>query len=132
VSRAAVSALGGLTRALRLRCPRCGVGGVMRSWFAIREACPACGLRFERGEDEDYWLGAYLLNFIATEVLFAVILAAVLVATWPEPRWTMLLWIGVVQMSLTPVLFYPFAKALWLAIDLVFRPVRPEDFGPPI
>lgn len=35
--------------------------------------------------------------------------------------------IGVVQIGLTPIVFYPFAKALWLAIDLVFWPVRPED-----
>ena len=87
-----------------------------------------CGLRFERDEQEDYWLGAYTLNFIVTELVFALMLAVVLFATWPDPPWTAVIWIGVVQMCLTPILFYPFAKALWLAIDLVFRPVRREDF----
>ena len=48
----------------------------MRSWFTIRERCERCGLRFERGQDEehDYWFGAYTLNFIATEIVFAVAL----------------------------------------------------------
>jgi uncharacterized protein (DUF983 family) len=117
----------GLLRALRLRCPRCGIGRVTRSWLTLRAACSECGLRFERDEEDDYWLGAYTLNFIVTEVVFAVILAAVLLATWPEPPWMTIVWIGVIQMCLTPIVFYPFAKALWLAIDLVFRPVRPED-----
>ena len=117
-----MNALATLTRALRLRCPQCGVGRVMRSWFALHEACANCGLRFERDEQEDYWLGAYLLNFVVTEVVFAVLLAIVLVATWPDPPWKAVIWGGVLQMCITPILFYPFAKALWLAVDLVFRP----------
>jgi uncharacterized protein (DUF983 family) len=101
----------------------------MRSWFRIRQACPECGLRFERDEQEDYWLGAYLLNFIVTEVIFALLLAAVLVATWPDPPWWTIGCIGAVQMILTPIVFYPFAKSLWLALDLLFRPARPEDLA---
>jgi uncharacterized protein (DUF983 family) len=101
---------------------------MMRSWFALREACSECGLRFERDEAEDYWLGAYLLNFIVTEVVFAAMLGVLLVATWPNPPWTTVIVLGVLQMCITPIVFYPFAKALWLAIDLVFRPPKPEDF----
>ena len=119
----------GLTRALRLRCPQCGIGRVIRGWFHVRPTCEACGLRFERDEQEDYWLGAYLLNFIVTETIFALMLTAILVRTWPDPPWSAIGWIGAVQMILTPIAFYPVAKTLWLAIDLVFRPVRPEDLG---
>jgi len=119
-----------LARAARLRCPHCGVGRVMRSWLALAERCPECGLRFERDEENEYWLGAYLLNFIVTEVVFAVLLLAALLVTWPSPPWRLLLWGGVVQMIVTPIVFYPFAKTLWLAVDLTFRPVKPEDLGP--
>jgi len=111
-----------------LRCPYCGRGRLTRSWFVLREACEVCRLRFERGEQDDYWLGAYTLNFIVTEVFFALILTAVLVATWPNPPWTAIIVVGVVQMCVTPILFYPYAKALWLAIDLIFRRVQPDDF----
>lgn len=121
----------GLVRALRLRCPRCGVGRVIRSWFALREACSACGLRFERDEQDDYWLGAYTLNFIVTEVVFALLLVVTLLATWPDPPWTWIVALGVVQMCVTPIVFYPVAKALWLAIDLIFRPVTPDDLADP-
>lgn len=118
----------GLMRALRLRCPQCGRGRVIRSWFSLRDACAECGLRFERDEAEEYWLGAYTLNFIVTELVFALFLAVILFATWPNPPWTTIIWVGVIQMCLTPILFYPFSKAVWLAIDLIFRPAGPADF----
>jgi hypothetical protein len=33
-------------------------------------------------------------------------------------------------MVLMPIAFYPFSKALWLAIDLIVRPPQPDDFAP--
>jgi uncharacterized protein (DUF983 family) len=108
------------------------VGRVMTSWFSIRERCTACGLRFERGHDEehDYWLGAYTLNFIVTEVVFGAGLLVALLATWPDPPWKLLLYGGGAFMVLMPIAFYPLSKALWLAIDLAVRPVQPDDFAP--
>ena len=29
---------------------------------------------------------------------------------------------------MTPIAFYPFSKALWLAADLIFRPPNTADF----
>ena len=43
-------------RALALRCPWCGKGPVLASWFRLRERCGACGLRLERGERSDDWI----------------------------------------------------------------------------
>jgi len=31
-------------------------------------------------------------------------------------------------MIVTPIVFYPFSKALWLAGDLIFRPPKAADF----
>jgi uncharacterized protein (DUF983 family) len=103
----------------------------MRTWFAAHERCAACGLRFERGRDEsqDYWLGAYTLNFIVTEVVFGIALLIALVLTWPDPPWCWLLYGGAVLMVLTPIAFYPASKCLWLAVDLVFRRPEPDDFA---
>jgi uncharacterized protein (DUF983 family) len=117
-----------LGRALRRRCPVCGRGAMFAGWFSLRARCDDCGFAFERDEAEDYWLGAFLLNFIVTEVAFAALLLAVLVATWPDPPWSPLIWIGAIQMVVAPIAFYPFAKALWLAVDLMFRPPTAADF----
>ena len=119
-----------LGRALSLRCPVCGGGKLLRHWFALAPRCAACAFSFERDEREDYWLGAYLLNFIATEVLFAGLVLLVLVATWPDPAWSLLIWLGAAQMIVTPIVLYPFSKALWLGGDLLFRPPVAADFEP--
>ena len=119
-------------RALRLRCPRCGAGKVTVRWLGLRPACLNCGLRLDRGES-DYWLGATLFNLIAAETLFAIGLVTVLVLTWPYPPWEALQWGSIVAMIVAPLILFPFSKLLWLAFDLVFRPLTPEDLvsGPP-
>jgi uncharacterized protein (DUF983 family) len=104
---------------------------MLRSWFKLDERCAVCGMSFERDERDEYWLGAYVLNFIVTEGGFAALLGLAVLATWPDPPWTLIVGAGVVQTVLTPILFYPFSKALWLAIDLVFRPAKSSDFESP-
>ena len=55
----------------------------------------------------------------------------VLVATWPDPPWT-LLWIGgIALMIVAPFAFFPFSKTLFLAFDLVFRPAARDELAAP-
>jgi uncharacterized protein (DUF983 family) len=117
-------------RAVRLRCPNCGQGRLFRSWFRIRERCPACGLKLERGE-EGYQVGSYMFNIIAAELLFAVLFLAAVLLTWPSPPWTALELGGVALMIVAPFAFFPFSKALFLAFDLAFRPVTPDELALP-
>ena len=117
-----------LGRALRLRCPWCGHGRAFESWFRMRKRCPVCGLHLERGE-HGYIVGAYMFNVIAAELVFAAIFIAAVVAMWPDPPWALLQYGGAALMIGLPVLFYPFAKTVFLAFDLVFRPATDEDFG---
>ena len=117
-------------RALRRRCPNCGAGPVIARWIHTRPACPRCRLRLDRGEP-DYFLGAIVFNMTFAEGLFAAALLAVLLWTWPNPPWDALYYGGIVGLIVAPILFYPYSKLLWLAFDLLFRPLRPEDFEPP-
>jgi uncharacterized protein (DUF983 family) len=116
-------------RALRLRCPNCGGGPIFESWFRMRERCPRCGLRLERGE-QGYVVGAYMFNIMAAELIFAGIFLGIAWVTWPHPPWTTLQYGGGAFMVLAPLICYPFSKTLFLAFDLYFRPVRPEDLDP--
>jgi uncharacterized protein (DUF983 family) len=113
-------------RALRLRCPNCGGGPIFQSWLRMRRHCPQCGLRMERGED-GYQVGSYMFNIVATELIFAAIFIGVLLATWPDPPWDLLLYGGLALMLTVPFLFFPFSKTLFLAFDLVFRPPSAEE-----
>jgi O-antigen ligase len=93
----------------------------------MKERCPTCGLLLERGES-DYFIGAYTLNLIAVEILLALGFLVVVLITRPNPPWEALQYGGVVLCILGAVLCYPFAKTTWLAVDLMFRPPKREDF----
>lgn len=69
-------------RALLLRCPRCGSSRIFRHWLRTREQCPRCGLRIDRGE-KDHWLGAYAVNLVVSEIIWALSMVAIIVIRWP-------------------------------------------------
>ena len=114
-----------LGRALRRRCPNCGAGGIFRSWFRMVEHCPSCGLHLERNES-GYQVGAYMLNIAIAELLGVAVIVGVTIATWPDPPWNVILYGGAALMILAPIAFYPFARTLFLALDLALRPAGPE------
>jgi uncharacterized protein (DUF983 family) len=113
-------------RALSRRCPNCGSPGIFSGYTELRANCPRCGLRLHRGES-DYFIGAYLLNLVAVEILFALLLATVVIVTYPDTPWVALQWGGLALMIFGAVICYPFAKALWLAADLIFRPMTEQE-----
>ena len=113
-------------RAARLRCPHCGGGRLLESWFRLRPRCPTCGLRLDRGE-EDFFLGAMMFNLVLSEGLLALGLVGLLVATWPDVPWTFLQFGFVALMVLAPFFFFPFSKTIWLASDILMRPVTEEE-----
>jgi uncharacterized protein (DUF983 family) len=115
-----------IMRALLRRCPNCGGRGIFAGYTTLRERCPTCGLRLHRGES-DYFIGAYLLNLVAVEILFAILLATVIISTYPDTPWALVQWGGLALMIAGAVLCYPFSKSLWLAADLIFRPVSAQE-----
>lgn len=114
--------------AFQLRCPNCGGGPVRTSWLKRVPGCPVCGIRLDRGE-HDYFIGAYLVNLIAAELLLAFGLLVVLLATWPTPPWDAIQYGGVALMIVLPLVTYPFTELFWLAVDLVFRPASPAEMA---
>jgi uncharacterized protein (DUF983 family) len=113
-------------RAMRLRCPNCGSRGIFASWAQLRPVCPQCGLRLNRGE-HDYFIGAYLVNLVAVELLVALLLAVFIVVTYPATPWTTLEWTAVLLSLVGAFACYPLAQVLWLAADLWLRPLTPQE-----
>jgi uncharacterized protein (DUF983 family) len=101
-----------------LRCARCGSGHLFRRYFVMRAECPRCGLHFER--EQGYWTGALACNMIATGGLFAIIFVAVLVLTLPDIPVIPVLAVTLPIMAFGPIVFYPFSKTIWVAIDRAF------------
>lgn len=117
-----------VSRAMRWRCPNCGGRPVRVSWMRRLPGCPVCGLRLDRGES-DYFIGASLMNLFAAETVLAGGLVLALVASWPDPPWTAIEYGGVALMVLMPLVTYPFAELLWLAVDLALRPLTPAELA---
>ena len=100
-------------RALRLRCPRCGRTPLYTGWFRMHERCAACGLRYER--EQGYFVGAIYVNYAVTVLVAA---GTVLVLDWTVGlTLTAQLEIGVALGVLFPVLFFRYARSLWLSLD---------------
>jgi uncharacterized protein (DUF983 family) len=114
-----------LSRAVALRCPVCGGGGLFRRWFLMAEHCPTCGFRFHRVEG--HWIGSLGMNTI---VSFGALLLTVVIGfavTMPDPPLVTLVVLSMGVAAVTPVVFFPLSRTLWSAIDLLMRPLEPDD-----
>lgn len=101
-----------------LRCARCGSGHLFHRYFTMTPDCPKCGLHFER--EQGYWAGALAINITATGGLFAVLFVGLLIATIPNVPVVALLVILVPVAVLGPIVYYPFSKTVWVAVDRAF------------
>ena len=112
-------------RAFRLRCPNCGGGPVLEHWLKLRVKCGSCGLRLLRGE-HDTIMGSVFILFTLVGLVGYVIIAVTL-ATTEETPWDLLQYgLPLLALALLFVLL-PFSKLLWLAFDLMLRPVTPQE-----
>jgi uncharacterized protein (DUF983 family) len=114
------------SRAVRLRCPACGGGPLLQSWFRMRPNCPSCGIRTERGE-QDFVLGAMMFNIILSEGLLAASAILFGILTWPDVPWDFLYYATIALMVIAPFIFVPFSRAIWLASDILIRPLTAEE-----
>jgi uncharacterized protein (DUF983 family) len=115
-------------RGIRKVCPVCGRGKLFRSWFKMRDHCGVCGYSFER--EEGYFVGALIVNIAVAEAWFFVLFMVVVIATSPGVAWGPLLIVALVTNGLLPVVFYPYSKSLWMAVDLAVHPARAARGGP--
>ncbi len=87
------------------------------------ERCPRCALKFERVEG--HLAGALGINTIVSIVVVFVVGIVGFILTFPELPLLPLVTTITVVAALFPIVFYPFSKTVWTAIDLRMRP--PEE-----
>lgn len=115
-------------RGLTKRCAVCGSGHLYESWFRMKPRCPRCGYRFER--EEGFFLGAYVVNLAVAEGIIALLCIVPLIwlsATRPEASLWPVITVGFVGALLGPLLFYPFSRTIWVAVELLLRPVWADE-----
>lgn len=116
-----------IVRGIFARCPICGSGHLYKV-LKLRERCPRCGHRFERRNEDGFFLGAYLINLSIALVLLAGVLMAYGLSLDGSAPGSGLSW-GIAALVVTilgPLVTYRSSKTLWAAIDLTLHP-QDED-----
>ena len=120
-------------RALALRCPRCGVGPLFKSFITMYNRCPHCSLKYERAPG--YFLGSTYLNYgFMAITMTGAYMALHYGANIPNKTLTIPLAIYCVIM---PLILFRYARSWWLAVDCYCDPVGfglqqdPENSEPP-
>lgn len=114
-----------LRRGARRRCPVCGQGRLFRRWLQMVPRCPTCGFHFRRAPGQ--WLGSWFLNICLAQTVVVVFLVVAVAVAWPGPPSVVIIVAGVAAAVAIPLLFFPFSRTLWCAIDLAMRPLEFDD-----
>ena len=114
-----------LARAVRLRCPSCGEGGLFRGVFAVCERCACCGLAFFR--ESGYFVASMYVNVVLTEVIIgasyglSLFLPPLFDLSWETQFALWMLAAVVVSLGLTR-----WTRSFWLAVDFWLEPWAPS------
>lgn len=104
------------SRGMRLKCPMCSEGRLFSGFIRMHKNCEACGFHFERGPG--YFLGSTYINYGITTLL----------TTWTymvlrfgfEISRSYLIPVLATFCVIFPVLFFRYARSLWLSFDCYF------------
>lgn len=98
---------------------------MFRSFFAVKPRCPRCNFSLRR--EEGHWLGAVGINTIVTFGLLFATLAVVFAATWSNRRGAPVFLAAFAVAGVVPLVFFGPSQTVWSAIDLLMRPLEPDD-----
>jgi hypothetical protein len=91
----------------------------------MREFCTSCGVRFER--EPGYWVGAVIINTTVIFATFLVVFGGLVMATFPDVPWGVVLTVTLVANVIVPIFFYPISKALWAGMEMSWHPLEPAE-----
>ena len=103
-----------VARGLTHRCPNCGARTLFKegTLFRVNPKCEPCGFRFERDNDEGFYLGSLSLNYGVTIVGF--LLPVLLLWFYKVIGDKLAIGLAVVGAVAFPVLFYRSSRSWWL------------------
>jgi uncharacterized protein (DUF983 family) len=115
-----------LSRCVRLRCPACGEESIVQRFMRIRHHCPFCETLFKR--EEGFFVGAILVNVVATETLIMVTYLLWLMLV--PHRETLMLAVLFSEALIFPLFFYHYSWSLWLGLNHLVESL-PKHSGKP-
>ncbi|ADB17584.1 hypothetical protein Psta_2919 [Pirellula staleyi DSM 6068] len=100
-------------RAMMLRCPVCGIGGLFKGLLAMHDSCSHCGTKFER--EPGFFLGSIYINYGLTALITAIAYPVLLFGGYVKEQ--PLLWSMLVFVVIFPLFLHRHARSLWLGFD---------------
>lgn len=116
-----------IVRSLLRRCPNCGNHQAwFVSWFKQGERCVGCGVKRTRDTD-GHELGSMTIASVVNIVLIMIAIGIAIAITAPDVP-VLTLYIVLASAALVfPVLTWPITHTLWMAIDLILRPLGIDE-----
>lgn len=106
-----------IKRGLLMQCPYCGQGHIIKYPFWIKDCCPKCGYLF--APEQGYFLGGYALNLFGAEIIGVVAIVIILLRSNLSLYEQEVLGIGAA--ILLPIIFFPWSRTIWMALDLAIQ-----------
>jgi Protein of unknown function (DUF983) len=100
----------------------------MRWSGTVLPRCRSCNFRFERS-DESYFSGAMFFGLLMGEFIYGILLLVILVSMWPNVPWDTITWAMPLGVLLVMVFVIPVSRVVWLTVDVLVRPVQPEELN---
>ena len=112
-----------ICRSLLRRCPNCGHHRAwFINWFKQGDRCVGCGVKRTR-DTEGHELGSMTIASMINIVLIMIAIGIAIAITAPDVP-VLTLYIVLASAALVfPVLTWPMTHTLWMAIDLIVRPM---------
>ena len=116
-----------IRRSLLRQCPRCANRSAwFTSWFKQGERCIGCGMKRTR-DTGGHELGSLTTASVLNIVLIMAAIGIAVAFTAPDVP-VLTLYIVLTSAALVfPVLTWPMTHTLWMAIDLIFRPMGVDE-----
>jgi len=105
-----------LSQAVRIRCLYCGEGRLFAGLFRMHPACSECGTRQER--EPGYFQDSTYINYGVTAGFSTLPYVLLHIG---------LGWSNRVVMPDFPLIFFRYARSLWLALDCFFDPLGAQQ-----
>lgn len=94
----------------------------------MKQRCPRCDLKFER--IDGHMVGALGINTVVSIIVVVLVGILGFILTFPELPLAPLTTTAITAAVIFPILFYPFSKTVWTAIDLRMRPPTSDEVHP--
>ena len=105
-----------LRRGLMLKCPACGHGKLFQRMFWMHPKCEACSFSFER--QPGYFLGSSYINYGVTASAITVSYVSLHFGLGVSNQ---MILPGLLSFcGIFPLVFFRFARSLWLSFDCLF------------